>query len=99
MWLLETEARSLITRLDRLKPFALITPVVPAAGVSPMAQAAIEHHMINGRKKLRGLVNDFLRWLRGAEGRTATPAAAQQRLSFLRLRFNAVISQFYIFAD
>jgi hypothetical protein len=99
LWLLEMEARSLMTRLARLKPFALITPMVPAAAVSPAAQTAIENHMIRGRSKLRGLVHGFLQWLRTPEGRNAPLPDAQRRLVFLRLRFNAVISQFYIFSD
>jgi hypothetical protein len=97
-WFLEQEARSLGTRLSGLKPFALLTPMVPAATLPPAAQAAIENHLIEGRQKLRGRIGDFLQWLHGP-GRHATPAEAQQRIVFLRLRFNAVISQFYIFAD
>ena len=97
--IIETEARSLLTRLERLKPFALITPTVPAAAVSPAAQSAMEKHMSEGRHKLRQLVHEFLRWLRSPSGEAATPDDAQQKLAFLRLRFNAVISQFYIFSD
>ena len=99
LWLLEMEARSLLTRLTRLRPFALITPMVPAAAVSPAAQTAIENHMIRGRKKLRDLIHGFLQWLRTPEGVGTPLPDAQRRLVFLRLRFNAVISQFYIFAD
>jgi hypothetical protein len=97
-WFFEQEARSLVTRLSGLKPFALLTPMVPAATLPPAAQAAIENHLIEGRQRLRGRIGDFLQWLRGP-GRYATLAEAQKRIVFLRLRFNAVISQFYIFAD
>lgn len=99
VWILETEARSLLTRLDRLKPFSLITPAVPAAAVSPQAQWAMEFHMKNGRQKLRQMVQHFLHWLRGPGGESTSLDSAQQKLAFLRLRFNAVISQFYIFSD
>ena len=98
LWLLEQEARSLAARLARLRPFAVLTPMVPAATVSPAAQTAIENHLIAGRRKLHSKIGDFLSWLRGP-GRNATPAEAQERLVFLKLRFNAVISQFHIFAD
>ncbi len=98
LWLLEQEARSLVTRLARLRPFALITPMVPAATVSPAAQTAIENHLLVGRRRLRDKIGDYLRWLRGP-GRSATPAEAQRRIVFLKLRFNSVISQFHIFAD
>ncbi len=97
-WFFEQEARSLVTRLSGLKPFALLTPMVPAATLPPAAQAAIENHLIEGRQRLRGRIGDFLQWLRGP-GRYVTLAEAQKRIVFLRLRFNAVISQFYIFAD
>ncbi len=98
LWLLEQEARSLAARLARLRPFAVLTPMVPAATVSPAAQTAIENHLIAGRRKLRSKIADFLRWLRGP-GRNMPPAGAQQRMVLLKLRFNTVISQFHIFAD
>jgi hypothetical protein len=97
-WLLETEARSLLTRLDRLKPFSLTTPAVPAAAVSPQAQSAMEHHMLRGRQKLRHMVRHYLHWLRGPGGASALDDA-QQKLALLRLRFDAIISQFFIFSD
>jgi hypothetical protein len=98
-WLLAQEARALLTRLARVKPFALLTPMVPAAAVSPAAQTAIEQYLANGRRGLRRLVAGYLRWLYGSAGRRATPAEAQRRFTFLRLRFNAVLTQFDIFAD
>ena len=98
LWLLEQEARSLAVRLSRMQPFALLTPMVPAATLPPAAQAAIENHLIEGRRSLRGKIADFLTWLHGP-GRNATAAEAQTRIVFLKMRFNAVISQFYIFAE
>lgn len=98
-WILEMEARSLLTRLERLKPFSLITPAVPAAAVSPAAQTAMEIHMKKGREELGRMVQKYLHWLRGPDGQSATPDQAQQKMAFLRLRFNAIISQFYIFSD
>ncbi len=98
-WLLEQEARALLTRLARLRPFSLHTPMVAAASISPAAQSAIETHMIRMRQKLRRLVHDFLNWLRQPAGLGASPAEAQRRFTLLRLRFNSVISQFDIFAD
>lgn len=97
--LLEQEARALLTRLARLRPYALHMPMVTAAAVSPAAQSAVETHMINARRALHSMVHRFLAWLRGAEGRQASPAVAQQRYTLLRLRFNEIISQFEIFKD
>jgi len=98
-WLLAQEARALLTRLARVKPFALLTPMVTAAALSPAAQRAIERYLANGRRALRTLVAGYLRWLYGPEGRRATPVEAQRRFTFLRLRFNTVLTQFDIFAD
>jgi hypothetical protein len=98
-WLLSQEARALLTRLKRLQPYSLQMPMVTAAAISPSAQSAVESHMTKARARLRAMVLEFLRWLNRGEGRAATPAAAQRRFTFLRLRFNSLISQFEIFAD
>ena len=62
-WMLEQEARALLTRLARVKPFALHEPMLPAAAILPTAQRAIEHYLARGRSELRGLVHTYLRWL------------------------------------
>ncbi|MBI3153541.1 MAG: hypothetical protein HYZ21_15515 [Chloroflexi bacterium] len=98
-WLLEQEARALLTRLARVKPFALQETMVPAAAVSLTAQTAIERYLAKGRRELRGLVYDYLGWLHEPHRRNAQPAEAQRRFTFLRMRFNAVLTQFDIFAD
>lgn len=99
LWLVEQEARALLARLGRLKPFAMIAPMVMAASVPQAAQTAMENHLIQRRRKLRTLIDEFIGWVRSPRGRSATPTAAQSKLVFLRLRFNAVLSQFHIFAD
>jgi hypothetical protein len=98
-WLLSQEARALLTRLDRVKPFALLAPMVTAAAVSPDAQSAIERYLATGRRELRALVGAYLSWLQGPQGRRASPAEAQRRFTILRLRFNTGLTQFDIFAD
>jgi len=96
---LAREARALLQRLARIRPFALEIPSVLAAAVSPAAQTAIESHMMKGRNRLRTMVLDYLRWLRGPKARLSTPAEIQSRFTFLRLRFHAMLSQFDIFAE
>jgi hypothetical protein len=96
---LAQEARALLTRLAGVKSFSLQIPSVLAAAVSPPAQTAVENHIARGRRTLRRLVLAYLRWLHGREGQRATPAEAQGRFTFLRLRFNSMLSQFDIFAD
>lgn len=97
--ILEQEARALLTRLDRVKPFVLQMPMVHAASIPARALAAIERYLRRGRKRLRSRVNRFLKWLASAEGREATPEESQRRFTFLRMEFNTVLTQFDIFAD
>lgn len=93
---LEHEAGALLTRLARIKPFALSEAMVPAANLSPAAQVAIERHLAQGRQQLRAQAGSFIAWLQG----TAPPAVqAQRRFALLRMRFNAMLTQFDLFAD
>jgi hypothetical protein len=98
-WMLEQEARALLTRLERVKPFALHETMLPAANILPAAQTGIEGYLVKGRKELRGLIQSYIGWLRGPLGHRATPAQAQRLFSMLRLRFNAVLTQFDLFND
>ncbi|WLB86885.1 hypothetical protein QIH91_29200 [Bradyrhizobium japonicum USDA 135] len=95
-WMLDQEARALLARLARLQPFVLNQPMVLAASLLPTAQLAIERFLANGRSELKRRVHSYIRWLRGP-GRLASPAVAQQRFVFLRLRFNAILTQVDLF--
>ena len=94
--MLDQEARALLARLDRVKPFVLTEPMLLAASLLPAAQIAIEHFLAKGRRELKERVQDFLGWLHG-EGGQASPEDIQRRFVFLRLRFNAVLSQLDLF--
>ncbi len=96
--LLDAEARALLTRLDRVRPFALHETMVPAAALSPTAQTAIERFLIEGRRALRRRVRAYLRWLAGP-GAAATPAEQQRRFVLIRMSFNDVLSQFDLFTE
>ena len=98
-WMLSQEARALLTRLNRVKSFALVEPMLPAASLLPTTQDAIERYLVVGRRQLRKSVHGFLRWLRGPAARQSSAAEAQRRFTFLKLRFNAVITQFDLFND
>ena len=65
-WMLAQEARALLTRLARVKPFALLEPMLPAAALQPGAQAATERYLVAGRREMRAMVLGFLAWLHGA---------------------------------
>ncbi len=97
--ILRHEALSLLSRLERIKPFSLTETMVPAAAVSPSALDAIERHLSKGRITMRGLIRAYIEWLRSPEGLKASPSDAHRRLAFLRMKFNALLSQFDIFAD
>jgi hypothetical protein len=97
--MLAYEARALSARLARVKPFALQETMLPAASLLPMAQVAIDRFLFAGRRELRRLLHNYLRWLQQPEGEEATPAEAQRRFTMLRLKFNIVLIQFDMFAD
>lgn len=96
--MLEQEARSLRSRLARIRPFVLIEPMVPAAALLPSAQSAIERYLMLGRRELHAMVGDFLAWLRRHAVR-ASGAEGQRRFTLLRLHFNATLTQFDMFND
>lgn len=96
--LLEQEARALLTRVEKLQPYALSMPMVTAAAISPAAQVGVETLLHRGKAELSAITLGYLDWIRG-EGRAAPPREAQRRFNTLRLRFNAVIRQFDIFAN
>jgi hypothetical protein len=97
-WMIEQEALGLRTRLDAVRPFALLETMVPAAALSPVAQTAIDRYLLDGRTALRADLDAFVAWLRGP-GRAATPERQQRRFVLLRLRFNATLSHFDMFSD
>lgn len=97
-WMIEQEALALLTRLDGVRPFALLETMVPAAALSPVAQAAIDRFLLEERGALRGDIGAFIAWLRGP-GRAATAETQQQRFTLIRLRFNSALSHFDMFSD
>jgi hypothetical protein len=96
---LAQEARALLTRLARIRPFVLHETMVPAAALPLAAQGAIERHLLLAKRELGARVRAFLAWLECPTGQAATPEEAQRRFTFLRLRFNALLAQVDIFAD
>jgi hypothetical protein len=96
--LLENEAKALLSRLAMVKPFALQTPMVAAAN-APAAMSAIEAYLLNGRRILGAAVRRYIQWLRTNATSHLSPADAQRRFTFLRMKFNAGLTQFDIFAD
>ena len=97
--MLQQEARGLLTRLARVRPFVLVEPMLTAAAPLPHTQSAIDGYLIQGRQRLLNQVHEYLRWLESDEGRAASPETAQRRFTLLKLRFNAVVTQFDMFSN
>jgi hypothetical protein len=95
---LHNEALALLSRLDHVQPFALTDTMVPAAALTPSAQAAVEFHLVGGRDRLRAAIGQFIRWLASGDAQARVPSVAQRRFIPLRLRFNIVLTQLDIFA-
>jgi hypothetical protein len=95
---LDQEAKALLARLARVKPFALQETMLPAAALSPAALIAIERFLVGGRYELQEQVRAYLRWLE-REGGAAPAAEMQRRFTLVRLRFNDVLSQFDLFSE
>lgn len=88
----------MLTRLSRLRPFALVEAMVPAAGLVPRAQVAIERHLALGRREMEQALRQFMAWLQ-ASAHAASAAQGQRRFTMLRLRFNVALTQFDLFSD
>ncbi|MDD1649176.1 MAG: hypothetical protein LUO80_02115 [Methylococcaceae bacterium] len=98
-WMLAQEASALLTRLARVKSFAMQEPMLPAANLLPESQTAIEGVLASGRRELRVRIQEYLQWLAGPSAWIANAEEAHRRFVFLRLRFNAVLNQFDLFND
>ena len=96
--LLRGEARSLLARLDQLRPLGLHETMVPAAALPTTASLAIERFLHTGRTMLRRQVRAYIAWL-GGPGADAAPAEQQAQFVRIRMRFNAILSQFDMFSD
>ena len=96
---LEQDTRALLTRLGRVKSFALHETMLPAASLLPESQTAIEIILGKGRRELRQRAMEYLSWLQSHAGKNTTAEIAHRRFIFLRMQFNAVLNQFDLFND
>jgi hypothetical protein len=96
-WMLTQEARALLTRLGRVRPFALQESMLPAANLLPASQTAIETFLKRGRSFLHSRVHKFLAWIQSPESDSSDTEQAQRAFTMLRLRFNSVLAQFDLF--
>lgn len=96
--ILSQEARALSARLAGVRPFGLLEPMVPAAALAPSALIGIERSQAEGYEEIRTRVSAFLAWLEEGPGQHVPPSEAQRRFALLRMRFNAVLSDYEIFS-
>jgi hypothetical protein len=96
-WMLEQEARALLTRLALVRPLALDAPMVPAAALLPAPELAIERFLMNGQRHLYTLVSEFIDWIRSPRAKSCDAEEAQRRFTSLKLRFNRVLTHFDLF--
>lgn len=91
------EAEALLTRLKQVKPYDITMPMVVSAAVSPQAQKALHHLIREGRALLNEQVTAYITQLKR---KPDVPLhKAQSAFAILKLRFNALLDQFDIFAD
>ncbi|NUN12984.1 MAG: hypothetical protein HUU55_05045 [Myxococcales bacterium] len=97
--LLLGEILGLRERLLQLRPFSLQMPMVSAARISQESQMAIDSHLACSKTELLRDLTRYQGWFEGEVGRMVCPSEAQRKLNFLRLKFQALLSELDIFAD
>lgn len=96
---LENEALSLLGRLEMVKPFALNTPMVRAAAISPDAQNGITQLLNRVSREVKQKIEAYIAWLKNPLHTHTSAAEAQGHFAYLKLRFNNLLDQLDIFAD
>lgn len=91
------EAQALLARLAQVKPFEATMPMVVAAGLDSRALRYIHDLISDGRKQLGRQVRRFITGLK--TNQEEPPKRLQMAFSLLKLRFNALLDTFDIFAD
>ena len=97
--MLEEEVLGLIGRAQQVRPFSLHETMVPAA--LPLARTLrdIDEYLSVARENLIALARRFVTWLASGRARSKSAEFVYRRYVFLRLRMNATLSQFDLFAD
>lgn len=97
--MLEQEAFAMYGRLERVRPFVITETMVSAASISITAQRQVDSYLSKGRLRLKQLITAYVAWLRASYHQDTSISVAQRRFTHLRLKFNAVLSQFDIYSD
>lgn len=97
--LIAHEVAGLIGRVEMVRPFSLHETMVPGAMPSGRALREIDAYLARGRAELLRMARSFLAWLRSGRAERTHLEVVQRRFVFLRLRVNAALTQFDLFAD
>ncbi len=94
-----SESKSLLIRLEEMKPFELTMPMVRSASVSSHALKLITQLLDRGKSELRNGIRQFITFLKSEEANNSTEENLQTRFTVLKLRYNQILDQLDIFAD
>lgn len=94
-----SESKSLLSRLEEVKPFEMTIPMVRGASVSEEAFKQIGMLLNKGKIDLNKKIRDFINKLKSNMGNEQNEHKLQNQFSSLKLRFNQILDQLDIFAD
>lgn len=92
------ETQTLLAKLSDLQPLSQQIPMVAIAHPH-LALAAIEVHLKRQHQTVRSELTRFLATLTGASVDSMDPSVCQRQLTFHRLRFLGLLTQYDIFSD
>lgn len=96
---LNNEARSLLARLNQVKPFSMTMPMVKGASIGKAAYKEVIALLEREKSVLRKGINKFIEDLKEAERLKIDERHFQSRFTVLKIRFNNILDQLDIFAD
>lgn len=95
-----SEAQSLLTRLQQVKPFSMTMPMVKGAGVSNRALKEVMELLEKGKKGSFDAIVQYIQKVKAAAGQNYTDITQlQTAFTILKLKYNSILDQLDIFAD
>ena len=99
LWMLSQEAQALLTRLARVRSFALVEPMLPAATLLP-DRAGRDRALPRCRRRRAPQGRAWLsRWLRGPGGEAGNSSGGAAPVHLSQAQVQCVITQFDLFND
>lgn len=94
-----SEAQSLISRLQQVKPFSMTMPMVKGASVSNRALKEVMELLENGKKELNKNVTAYIETVKQAKQQPYNIIPLQSAFTIIKLKYNNILDQLDIFAD